>query len=112
MHALRLGGVNMRQSCRVGILAILFPITTLVLPSFAQMTSNNYQITASVISGGGGCMSSSSYALTGTLGQPSSLDTTISPSFELRSGFWETVTGLTMRKMGLTPGILLLLLGE
>jgi len=80
--------------------------------SAAIMSSSSYQIAASVLSGGGGRMSSSSYVLTGTIGQPSPLGATTGEGFESRSGFWESVASFTMRGLGLSPAIYLLLLSD
>jgi hypothetical protein len=75
------------------VLALLIVTTTCVN---ADMSSANYRITTSVMSGGGGVMGSSGFQLNGTLGQPSPLiDDPLFPpfstSFELYSGFWYTV---------------------
>ena len=65
--------------------------------SSAGMSSSNYRITTSVMSGGGGPMSSSNHALTGTLGQPSPLIDPLDPPFstryEMLTGFWYTIGG-------------------
>ena len=50
---------------------LLVPIVgfCLFIPnSYAEMSSNNYRITSSVISGGGSVMSSTNYRLVSTLG--------------------------------------------
>lgn len=59
---------------------------------FAQ-SSASYEITKSVMSGGGGRSTSASYDLTGTLGQPSPVDVSDSANYNLGSGFW----GATVR---------------
>jgi len=59
---------------------------------FSQ-SSASYEITKSVMSGGGGRSSSASYEMTGTLGQPSPVDVSDSTSYSLGSGFW----GATVR---------------
>ena len=65
------------------------------IPGDAAMSSANYQITTTVVSGGGGPMASTSYGLNGTLGQPSPLidpfDPPWSTSYDLLTGFWYTV---------------------
>lgn len=96
----------------VTLFVILTSLTAIVSPSPASMTSSSYEISSSVISGGGSKMTSANYTLISTLGQPSPLGLTTSANFELRSGFWESASRLTMRKMGLTPAIYLLLLGD
>ena len=55
--------------------------------SYGQ-SSAGYLITRSVMSGGGGRSTSASYALTGTLGQPSPVHLSESDSYNLGSGFW------------------------
>ena len=80
-------------------------ITTIILTMFclclgmpisgdAGMSSDNYRITTTVVSGGGGPMASASYGLNGTLGQPSPLidpyDPPWSTSYDLLTGFWYT----------------------
>ena len=66
-------------------------------PAHAAMSSANYRITTTVMSGGGGAMGSSNYALTGTLGQPSPLidpaDLPSSLNYEMLTGFWYTIGG-------------------
>jgi len=80
--------------------------------ALAVMSSSHYSIDVSVFSGGGTRMESADYVLTGTLGQPSPLGMVTSDNFELRAGFWESASRLVMRKLGLSPAIYLLLLGE
>jgi len=66
-------------------------LTALVLVSVGNahgQSSASYQITRSVMSGGGGRSTSASYALTGTLGQPSPTEASESESYNLGSGFW------------------------
>jgi hypothetical protein len=65
-----------------------------VIVCFAAMgnavaqSSASYEITRSVISGGGGRSTSASFDLTGTLGQPSTVGVSEGESFNLGSGFW------------------------
>ncbi len=54
----------------------------------AAQGSPSYEITESVMSGGGGESSSASYELTGTFGQPSPVDVSDSTTYNLGSGFW------------------------
>jgi hypothetical protein len=65
------------------------------IPGDAGMTSANYRITTTVVSGGGGPMASASYGLNGTVGQPSPLidpfDPPWSTSYDLLTGFWYTL---------------------
>jgi len=58
----------------------------------AAMDSTSYSITTSVISGGGIPMSSMSYQLNSTLGQPSPITPIDSTNFEAYPGFWYTLT--------------------
>ena len=62
---------------------------------FASMTSQSYKIPTSVLSSGGNVMSSTSFQLESTLGQPSPLmdpdDTPISENYRLFPGFWYTI---------------------
>lgn len=64
----------------------------------SAQSSASYEITKSVISGGGARSSSASYELTGTLGQPSPVDVSDSASYSLGSGFW----GATVRLFTVT----------
>jgi len=93
-------------------LVSLFLVLLVGTASLAAMSSAHYSIDASVFSGGGMRMESADYVLTGTLGQPSPLGMAASDNFELRSGFWESASRLAMRKLGLSPAIYLLLLGD
>ncbi len=75
----------------VGLLALS------VLPAEAQMSSANYRIPTTVMSGGGGPMGSANFQINGTLGQPSPLIDPLDPPwsthYDLLSGFWYT-TGM------------------
>jgi len=77
--------------CVIGIIAII-NIPHLV---FAEMSSTNYTITTTVMSGGGGPMGSANYQMNSTLGQPSPLiDPALPPQstgYDLLTGFWYTV---------------------
>lgn len=65
--------------------------------AIAQMQSEHYRISTSVMSGGGGSMNSGSetYQYNGTMGQPSPLmdaaDPPYSSSYDLYPGFWYTL---------------------
>lgn len=58
------------------------------------MSSTNYTITTTVISGGGP-MASASYQMNGTVGQPSPLIDPVLPpqstNYDLLTGFWYTI---------------------
>ncbi len=82
---------------------LLIPViaSTLVLAlapgAFAGMQSGSYAITTAVVSGGGGAMTSPSYTLQATIGQPSPLldqtDPPYSTTYDLYPGFWYTLSG-------------------
>ena len=55
--------------------------------STAQMSSASYTLDWDVVASGGSKMSSSSYTMRGTTGQPS-LGTKTSSSYKVQSGFW------------------------
>ncbi len=73
----------------------LIIVQCLAVPGNAQMQSNNYQITTSVMSGGGEPMASDNYETNATLGQPSPLmdpnDPPYSANHDLYPGFWYTL---------------------
>lgn len=75
----------------VAFACLLFSVTM----AHAQMTSQHYAITSSVLSGGGIPMSSSSFQTEGTLGQPSPLMDPFNPpnstNYDLYPGFWYTL---------------------
>ena len=79
------------------ILAIL--LVGLLLPGHAAaaMSSDNYRITTTVVSGGGGPMASDNYKMNATLGQPSPLidpaHPPVSTYYEMLTGFWYTLGG-------------------
>jgi len=58
-----------------------------IMGSDSNMTSPSYNLDWDVVGSGGGTMSSSSYTIKGTSGQPA-LGTMSSTSYEERSGFW------------------------
>jgi len=64
----------------------------------AAQSSASYEITKSVMSGGGTTSASASYSLTVTLGQPSPVEVSDSASYNLGSGFW----GATVRMFTVT----------
>jgi hypothetical protein len=65
-------------------------------PAMERMESTSYQISSSVISGGGEPMSSSNYQTNSTLGQASPLmdqdDPFWSGSYDIYPGFWFTLS--------------------
>ena len=68
---------------------------TVAVKAHGQMSSANYAITASVVSGGGGAMTSDNYETNTTLGQSSPLMDSGNPpyseSYDLYPGFWYTL---------------------
>ncbi len=80
----------------VSLFVVTIFIAMLVMSaSAAEMSSNNFRITTTVISGGGRPMSSSNYQMNGTAGQPSPLiDPALPPqstNYDLLTGFWYTI---------------------
>ena len=81
------------------VIVILFVVGLLAglgMPAAADpMSSANYRITTTVVSGGGGPMDSTSFQINATLGQSSPLidpaDPPLSAGYELLAGFWYTV---------------------
>ena len=86
----------MKFRCLITILALIL----MFIPgqTAAEMSSTNYRITTTVVSGGGGPMGSASFQTNGTLGQPSPLadpaDPPFSDSYDLYPGFWYTVANI------------------
>ncbi len=87
------------------VVSLLIPAiaVTLVLAAppgaFAGMQSDSYAINTDVISGGGGVMTSGSYQLQSTIGQPSPLldqiDPPFSTTYDLYPGFWYTISAIS-----------------
>ncbi|MDP2895624.1 MAG: hypothetical protein Q8Q12_03575 [bacterium] len=70
---------------------LLFSVVVVCLAAMGNVTaqsSASYELTRSVMSGGGTTSTSASYELTGTLGQPSPVDVSDSANYNLGSGFW------------------------
>jgi hypothetical protein len=74
----------------LGMLTMAYPTAT----GIAEMTSTNYRITTTVMSGGGAPMASTNFQMNSTLGQPSPLMEQgmdpYSDNFGLLPGFWYT----------------------
>jgi hypothetical protein len=87
-------GIEMGKPIAVMMLLAFLPATVTPVPG-VEMTGTNYRITATVISGAGGPMSSASYRSDSTLGQPSPLMAAlvqpVSESYALYPGFWYAV---------------------
>lgn len=81
----------MRQRTIVVFLSAVLLLWTCSSVSFAEMSSTNFRIVSSVLSGGGGYASSASYRLHSTIGQSSPLGHSSSSSFSLDTGFWYTL---------------------
>jgi hypothetical protein len=78
----------MRQIARNVFVTVTVALCLAAAGSALAQSSASYQITKSVISGGGARSSSASYSLTGTFGQPSPVEVSDSTSYKLGSGFW------------------------
>jgi Dockerin type I domain len=90
----RKGDQKMQRILRIGIVLLgICAMAAVTLPgrAVAQMSSDSYRISRSVLSGGGSPMASSSYGTNFTLGQSSPLGSSSSDNFSLFSGFWNIV---------------------
>ena len=83
------------QYKKILITTLLF-LSAAVIPALAvaEMSSTNYRISPTVLSGGGGTMSSASFQAIITLGQPTPVVDCSSSSYGLYTGFWNIVTKL------------------
>ena len=75
-------------------ISTLVQIVVLVLctsAACAGMSSASYRITTSVMSGGGGTMSSDNFIMMSTLGQPAGLGNSTSTGYILDAGYWYTI---------------------
>ena len=63
-------------------------IVAIALLSLGATSLAQYAITASTIDGGGGTLTGSTYAVSGTVGQPDASPTTIGATYEVTGGFW------------------------
>jgi hypothetical protein len=95
------------------IIALLFVFS---IPVYSEMTSSNYRITTSVLSGGGAPMISASYQTNSTLCESSPLmdmqDPPFSDSYDLYPGFWYTIAYYEVPKRAILAPLILLLLTE
>jgi len=96
------------------ILTLFASLLCLVKPAGAEMQSSTYRIPTSIFSGGGAPMSSGSYQMNSTIGQPSSLmqggQNPWSANYDLYPGFWYTIAYYdTLKRIIITPAIMLLL---
>ena len=96
-------------------MTVVLLVAVCVPPAGAQMSSTNYNIPTSVLSGGGMPMESSNYDVTSTLTQPSpprkDSDPSESPNYVLYPGFWYTIDALEEKKKAM-PWVPLLLLDD
>jgi hypothetical protein len=78
------------------LLTLIVLVALLLTPGLAAagMSSDNYRISTTVMSGGGGPMGSANFQANGTTGQASPLidplDPPYSTSYDLLTGFWYT----------------------
>jgi len=86
------------KNCAIPLFILVIAIGLLlaaVPAAFGGMESDSYAITADVISSGGGTMTSGSYQLQSTIGQPSPLmdqaEPPFSTAYDLYPGFWYTL---------------------
>ena len=91
-------------------------LTILVMPAAADMSSTNFRIVATVISSGGGSISSANFQTPGTVGQPAPLmeplDPPFSDNYDLYPGFWYTLAYYEVPKRSKSLPLILLLLNE
>ena len=87
--------MKMKKIC---ILLAFILIFTPSPAAFGDMSSENYHIQNSVLSGGGLTTISENYQMSSTLGQPSPLadptEPPISDSYDLYPGFWHVIAAL------------------
>jgi hypothetical protein len=73
-----------KNALLIGILVVCLA----AMRDAAGQSSASYELTKSVMSGGGTTSTSASYSLTGTFGQPSPVAVSDSESYSVGSGFW------------------------
>ncbi len=105
------------KKCLFLYLLIAFLVTVYVIPAVADlMSSANYSITSSVVSGSGGLMESANFDANSTVGQQSPLanptDPSFSNSYDLYPGFWYTIAYYEVPKRSKSLPLILLLLNE
>ena len=83
----------MNRTSRNLLLSVILVVCMAAMGNAAGQSSATYELARSVMSGGGTTSTSTSYSLTGTFGQPSPVDASDSPNYNLGSGFW----GATVR---------------
>ena len=96
----------MQDIRRTVVLIGVLVVCLAAMANAAGQSSASYEITKSVMSGGGTTSTSSSYSLTGTFGQPSPVAVSDSASYNLGSGFWgATVKLFTVAIESISYGI-------
>ncbi len=82
----------------------------------AEISSTNFRIPMSVLSGGGGYTSSTNFQSENTLAQPAPLidiqDPPFSDNYDLYPGFWYTIAYWEIPKRSISLPLILLLLNE
>jgi hypothetical protein len=90
--------------------AVLVVLSLLTPAALAQSSSASYVLKQSTTNGGGETTTSTSYRLTASAGQESTIGTSSSPAYVLQSGFWSYLGSglvpviLMVHKNGITPG--------
>lgn len=83
-----------KKTVHIVVIAV-FILGVAITGSAEEMSSANFSITSSVMSGGGAPAASSNFETNATLGQPSPLinpyDPPLSSNYNLEPGFWYTV---------------------
>lgn len=79
---------NMKQFTTTMRITMLMALALLLVVSIAlAQASDNYDLSWHVVSGGGGPMSSTNYAINGTIGQ-AAIGPAVSINHELGAGYW------------------------
>jgi len=83
------------QSLVIGVAVVLFLFLSVVIESnsLAQMSSDNYKLSTSVLSEGGRNASSANFKAITTIGQPSPIGNVAGYSYIGYYGFWQTILG-------------------
>jgi hypothetical protein len=97
---------------RLFYMSFILPFLIVLAPASAEMQSSNYDITTSVLSGGGVAMTSDNYNVNITAAQPSPIRETGTPpesaNYVLYPGFWYTLEAAP-QKSNTMPWLYLLL---
>jgi hypothetical protein len=96
----------MKDRSKNALLTVMLAVCLAAMGNAVAQSSASYELTKSVMSGGGTTSTSASYSLTGTFGQPSPVQVSESDSFSLGSGFWgATVKLFTVAIQSITYNI-------